>query len=397
MSRRRTKQSLQAILLAAIACLSVLLHERQAIGQLVPSSGTAAATNLPTTVEFIDGVAVRIPDWSRITFRVLGTVNAGGSIPETLEGINLNAALGYEFSRIWEMGASLTEILKVGDVLNNAEGIWTIAEMSLNAIGEFSGRLDELQQIPISEVEFLKDLSLEDLQEAVPPEVAAEIESALAEVGAISAVAGDTLGVIGDGITLGDVPALMELAMAEFPEIENYFLDAVPFLEDVPIDRIADIVEDIPALVRFDALYGNPEGYTFDTISGGFSPLLPCDDPSNPNEVDCEGGNCPHIEIFQLGNFLPGRWVSGRAQKVAGGVGPLKAVGGGVEPTGRLPFGKAFKYAIWGIDSTTDILETRIFFRICVKNPFICTCTPYNIPPEGIPFIPFSRDDYSPA
>ena len=78
---------------------------------------------------------------------------------------------------------------------------------------------------------------------------------------------------------------------------------------------------------------------------------------------------------------------------VKGGHGVLGNLNCGKEPTGRHPFGKVFKLAVWGTDETTDQVETAIFFRFCAKTPFIdLGCTPYFIGP--IPFFGFQRDQW---
>ncbi len=332
---------------------------------------------LPTVTVTVDGETVTLPDWSQISLKSLGTIDVAGIIDHEFDDL-----IGYEFGRVWEAGAELAEVLKFGDL---AEA-WELGELTLNVIGELAGV--DISQLSLNEIGFLKDLSVEDLIEKLPDDVleAAEL------VGDAAEIAGEAFGILDGGITLKDVPALTKIALKEFPEIKDFFLEAIPFLDQIPLDKILKTIEKIPSIVRLDALYGNPEGFTFNTISG------PGPSPKPKPPEDCDGGNCPHVETFLPGNILPGRWVSGEAQKVDGGFGPLKAVGGGKEPTGRLPFGNSLKVALWKIDSVSDTVETRIFFRACAKIPFFGkTCTPYNLPPGGIPFINFSRDNYIPA
>ncbi len=77
---------------------------------------------------------------------------------------------------------------------------------------------------------------------------------------------------------------------------------------------------------------------------------------------------------------------------VKGGQGLLGILNCGKEPTGRNPFGSAFKVALWSVDETKDTAETAIFFRFCKRGIPDLGCTPYFIGP--IPFLPVSREDW---
>ena len=107
--------------------------------------------------------------------------------------------------------------------------------------------------------------------------------------------------------------------------------------------------------------------------------------------VPCEGENCPNIELDDLensgrnirGKFEGSSWISGKYQKVEGGWGCLKSVNGGEEPTGRLPYGSAFKVVVMEPGEKTDTVNTALFFRF--KNA--CGATPYFIGP--VPFFTY--------
>jgi hypothetical protein len=80
---------------------------------------------------------------------------------------------------------------------------------------------------------------------------------------------------------------------------------------------------------------------------------------------------------------------------VKGGEGFLAMVNGGKEPTGRHPFGEAFKVAIWDVDETTGTVSTALFFRICQRGGFLVPdlgCTPYFIGP--IPFMSYRETEF---
>ena len=89
---------------------------------------------------------------------------------------------------------------------------------------------------------------------------------------------------------------------------------------------------------------------------------------------------------------LANKMTSGKFQKVKVGFGPQVIVFNGKEPTGRHPFGKAFKQVVWNIDEAEGSVETTMFFRICKRIAFIGkTCTPYGIGP--VPFITYREKD----
>jgi hypothetical protein len=108
--------------------------------------------------------------------------------------------------------------------------------------------------------------------------------------------------------------------------------------------------------------------------------------------VPCLQNNCAHAEVAGIGRTTGTQWISGKVQKVTGGFGILKALNDGKEPTGRNPFGSAFKQVIWDIDEASGSMETAMFFRICKTIPFVGrTCSPYFIGP--VPFIEYKEKD----
>ena len=84
--------------------------------------------------------------------------------------------------------------------------------------------------------------------------------------------------------------------------------------------------------------------------------------------------------------------MSGKFQKVKGGFGILGNLNGGKEPTGRHPFGKAFKQVIWDVDEASGSITTAMFFRICKRGGFIdLGCSPYFLGP--VPFFTYHEMD----
>jgi murein DD-endopeptidase MepM/ murein hydrolase activator NlpD len=187
--------------------------------------------------------------------------------------------------------------------------------------------------------------------------------------------------------SLSDIPNLDSVELGQYQEWANAFVEDIPGLNQVPLSEFPNPIAEIGGIVmRIDMIYSDAENKSQRTISGsdqvGFS-------------VPCEETKCAQIELDDLENsgtttrsFLEGKqWISGKYQEVPGGFGVLGAVNGGVEPTGRHPFGSAFKLAVMEPDETTDTVDTAMFFRHCHRAPVDLGCTPYFIGP--IPFFTY--------
>jgi murein DD-endopeptidase MepM/ murein hydrolase activator NlpD len=113
--------------------------------------------------------------------------------------------------------------------------------------------------------------------------------------------------------------------------------------------------------------------------------------------VPCKAKSCPHIEFTDpLPVSVPtlsvdGKvWEGGLTHLVPGGFGPLAAVNGGLEPTGRMvvnPQGvdneAEFKVVAVKFDQATGVVTFQAFFRACIRAPFSdkwLSCTPIFIP-----------------
>ncbi|NJN12995.1 MAG: hypothetical protein HC815_35725 [Richelia sp. RM1_1_1] len=180
--------------------------------------------------------------------------------------------------------------------------------------------------------------------------------------------------------TISDIPNLDAVQLSNFNAWENTLIEDVPGLNAVPLASFPlPLTEVGNKVARIDFIWGRAEKRRQRTVSGsdvaGFS-------------VPCKGEDCPHIELDDLensgrnirGKFEGRSWISGKYQKVEGGWGCLKSVNAGKEPTGRLPYGSAFKVVVMEPSETTDTVDTALFFRF--KN--VCGATPYFIGP--VPF-----------
>lgn len=358
---------------------------------------------------------VRLPDWERIALEDFPAVKEGGSI-----GSEFNSYVGYDLSREWLRGDFLVDILKLGDV----EEAFAAQEFSIGEIAAITGT--DSNDIALSSFELVNDQSLKELVRAVPGlgqkrvgQVKPIAKLIKTELGAgydniqleslveSNSIAGNLkLGEVDlSEYSIDDLPGLEDTALKDFARWENAYLSGIPELSGVALAQMPNPISNATMpVMRIDAVWSDAESNRQRTVSGSY------EDGFN---VPCNAGSrCPYIELDDLENSGSGwrlpteglQWIEGRDPEtgnicpnapwgVNGGHGVLGVVNCGKEPTGRHPFGKAFKFAVWGTDETTDSVETAIFFRMCAKTLFVdLGCTPYFIGP--IPFFSFQRDNW---
>ena len=349
---------------------------------------------------------VLLPDWSQISLGSFPAIGSNGSI----DGKSYISQLGYDISRSWTSGMTPDQYLKLGDL---SEALHP-EDFSVDAIGSLIGI--DLDDVALSAFELVGKQTIQHLVEIVPglgelsvSEVEPILDLFKAKIPGLNVFGGgdgDVSGTIGDLISsnetlgelkleemdlsqysLSDIPNLGSVELGQYQEWANAVIDEIPGLNQVPLSEFPNPIAEIGGIVmRIDMIYSDAENKSQRAISGsdqvGFS-------------VPCEETKCAQIELDDLENsgtavrsFLEGKqWISGKYQEVSGGFGVLGAVNGGVEPTGRHPFGSAFKVAVMEPDETTDTVDTALFFRHCHRAPVDLGCTPYFIGP--IPFFTY--------
>ncbi|MBS9387285.1 MAG: M23 family peptidase [Dolichospermum sp. BR01] len=356
--------------------------------------------NLPTRIVEVTNAQSRLPatklllpDWKQISLSQLPGISQSGAI----DGSLYSQTLGYDLSRTWTVGMTPDEYLKLGDI---SEALQT-EKFSLQAIGDITSI--EFNKIALSEFSLIKEQTLSHLAKVVPQLA----QTAVKDIQSIAALL-KTKGIQPANLTLSQVLTQYEVGNIKLGEVDlsKFSLTSIPNLEAVPIQDLTNwmnsFVKNIPGLgqvplglmpnplseignlvMRIDAVYGTAENRRKNTISGsdvqGFS-------------VPCTQKDCAYLELDNLENVgksdrssLEGKqWISGKYQEVEGGWGILKAVNNGREPTGRLPFGKAFKVVVMETDETTDTVDTALYFRFCAWK---MGCSPYFIGP--IPFFSY--------
>jgi murein DD-endopeptidase MepM/ murein hydrolase activator NlpD len=372
------------------------------------SAATQDPGRLPTRIWEIDHAStqgsltsVLLPDWSQISFSRMPPILNNGSF----DGKPYLQSVGYDLSRRWTAGMTPDQFLKLGDISEALQP----EVFSLSAIEQFTGV--NVEQVALSAFPLVGEQTIEHLVQIVPDLGQATVEQVAPIAALFVAKAADALGdevdVAGlpiaqaiasypplgqlklgeidlDQFAISSIPNLTGVQLQQFSGWANSFLKDVPGLGQVPLARFPNPVAEVGSLVmRIDAIYSPAETKRTNTISGsdtqGFS-------------VPCAEKDCAYIELDDLENTGRGarsqlegkQWMSGKYQDVDGGRGVLKAVNRGREPTGRHPFGSAFKVVVMEPDETTDTVDTALFFRYCSET---LGCTPYFIGP--VPFFSY--------
>lgn len=401
-------------LLVVIACIIYSMAAQATIN-------TFGDGNLPTRIvevanpqSRLPATKVLLPDWSRISLNQLPGISQSGAI----DGTPYSQTLGYDLSRTWNVGMTPDQYLKLGDISEALQA----EEFSLQAIQAICASQQrfaialrtqpeantdinsiDLNKIVLSEFPLIGEQTLSHLAQVVP-------ELAKTQVNNITPVATllKSQGIAAFNLTLAQVLTQYEVGQMKLGEIDlsKFSISSIPNLDAVQLQQFTgwmnSNVSDIPGLgqvplglmpnpiteigslvMRIDVVHGPAENRRNNTISGsdvqGFS-------------VPCTQKDCAYLELDDLENAgrsdrskLEGKqWISGKYQEVEGGRGILKAVNNGREPTGRLPFGKAFKVVVMEPDETTDTVDTALFFRFCAWR---MGCTPYFIGP--VPFFSY--------
>lgn len=344
--------------------------------------------DLPTrTLTTSGNTNVLLPDWSQISFSRMPAITESGSV-------NVNG-----IDRKWRQGDTPDKYLTLGDI----DEALRPDLLSLNTITQTLNYPD-LYTFSLDSFPLLGQQTLEELVDAVPslesksaaqvPPIAkllqtkspqTNLNSPLKEIVAPDSALGKLkLNQIDlSPYTVADIPGVETVQLSNFTGWQNSLIKDVPLLNSLSLASFPiKLNESGNTVARIDLIWGKAEKRLGRTVSGsdvaGFA-------------VPCSGQSCPYIELDDLENsgrnirreFEGRSWISGKYQKVDGGWGCLKGVNGGKEPTGRLPFGSAFKVVVMEPDEKTDTVDTALFFRF--KN--ICGATPYFIGP--VPFMTY--------
>ncbi|MEO0769054.1 MAG: hypothetical protein AAFY72_06415 [Cyanobacteria bacterium J06649_4] len=378
------------IFLGLLIGIVVFLFAAPAFASIAPEPA------IPTTAIKWDEDVARVPDWSRISFRTLPPVTADGSFAAPAEA---SQAVGYDLSRTWKAGQTADTYLKLGDLQTSLYpqifNLHTIAALD---------NLD-LQQVALNQLEIAGWQTINDLVTAIPGlsnlpvgqvkpiaqllstsklnvDVSESIGAVLSESPQLGELALGTLGDQLGNFAITDIPGLDNIPIQSLNDWGNSTLAGIPGLANISLEQMPNPISTVGTLGMVDVTYGPAEKDRTNTISGskqaGFN-------------IACQT-DCAHVELTASPQLHGKQWISGKYQAVEGGEGVLKAVNGGKEPTGRHPFGDAFKVAVWDVDESTGIVSTALFFRICHRGIPDLGCTPYFLGP--LPFLNYSEKSF---
>lgn len=369
-----------------------------------------------------------LPDFSKINLNSLPAMSAAGKIEVPP---SLTEQVGFDLNASWNEGDKITSVIKAGHMSDLGIGSMSLNDIdssleqaqSLGNIGSITqlGNLGNAGELPLSSFAPATFQSIRSMSEAIPGlkmqmlssirpfgDLAAQamgggFTGALGGAGGLSMSVenfidqypdiaslklGETLGDL-SGYSISEVPGLDGVPVDKLGGWQNSQVSEIPGLSDLPMDKMKGIDKVIDSstwafVARADVPLTTVEQDRKETVSGSFQSGF---------QVPCEGEGCAHLEltpiagsqmdVMNMGAFANGKaWIAGTSQLVQGGIGALKAVSGGLEPTGRNPYGSTFKQVIINIDEPTGTAMSAMFFRYC--HPML-GCTPYVLGP--VPFM----------
>ena len=398
---KEQKMNQYRYLIAAGLLLSIILHgiirysSGYSIGKLLIQKANAQSSIIQEEVPTELSNNIATPDWSQINFENM-IFSGGGSV----DFPNIENP-GMKEKRTWNAGDSLAEVMELGDFEDSE---FNIEALTLNDISNVTG--EEFKDLTLNDFELVEWQTLADLNAVVPGLSNSKTKS----IKPINDFLKKALpGKYNPNDTIAEVlkknPELKNIELGEYINLEKYKLDSIPNLDKTPINQFTNwqnnTISKVPGLskVPFSEFPGIPvpdmsmvgevdivlkqiENQRWKSISGSYQEGF---------NVPCYNFECAHIEVAGSKNLTGAAWMSGKYQKVKGGFGVLGSLGGGKEPTGRHPFGSAFKQVLWEPNEAEGTITSMMFFRICKRGFIDLGCSPYNVGP--VPFFDYKEMD----
>ncbi len=356
-----------------------------------------------------------VPAWDKISFASLPAINDGGQIQ--IPPVVANQ-LGYNPSRSWPPGSASGDVLKLGDV----QDAFGLEQFSLGAIAQRSGlnlnslslshfpllqsqtlaslvnTISGLENIPLNQVKPLADLVQGNLFRLALGSInfkdfGNQPLSVIASTPALGNLSLDSLNL--NSYTFTQIPGLEQAPLSRFQNWQTASINEIPGLSQVSFSDFPITPSGFLGFVALhDVTYGAKEHRQISThhsITGSDKVDFhyPCDQTKG----------CAHLELnspLSLGiagdptGLHGAQWIKGGTsaggQMVPGGYGILGQINGGKEPTGRLPYGPAFKVVLTDTNESQGTGTFGLFFRVCHRGLIDLGCTPYFIGP--VPWLP---------
>ncbi|NJN12853.1 MAG: hypothetical protein HC836_41935 [Richelia sp. RM2_1_2] len=350
----------------------------------VSSSLAQSQTNLPTRIVTSEkGEQVLLPDWQRISFNQMPVIQKSGSIK--VNGLAREWNAGDTPDKYLILGdideALKPQLLSLGNINYNDLNAFTLKEFPLLGEQTLQHLVDIIPNLAQNKISEIPPIAALLKAESPQTNINTSLINLLSQNPTLAKLKLNQIDL--SKYTISDIPNLDAVQLSNFKGWENTLIKDIPGLNAVPLATYpVPLTEAGNTVARIDLIWGTAEKRRQRTVSGsdvtGFS-------------VPCEEQQCPNIELDDLensgrnirGKFEGSSWISGKYQEVEGGWGCLKSVNEGKEPTGRLPYGNAFKVVVMEPSEKTDTVDTALFFRF--KNA--CGATPYFIGP--VPFFTY--------
>jgi hypothetical protein len=271
--------------------------------------------NLPTRLmPLTTGKKILLPDWQRISFTQMPTIQKSGSIK-----IN-------EFSRQWKAGDTPDKYLTLGDI---DEAL----KPQLFSLSNIANTINSPNTSTLDKFPLLGKQTVQDLAEIVPnlgettiakiPAIASLLKSKYPQINTSTSLSNllsqnPELGKLKlnqinlSSYTISDIPNLDAVQLSKFVGWQNTLIKDIPGLNAVPLASFPlPLTESGNTFARIDFIWGTAEKRRQRTVSGsdvaGFS-------------VPCSGQKCLHIELDNLensgrnirGKFEGSSWISGK-------------------------------------------------------------------------------------
>lgn len=377
---------------------------------LVPRSALAEGTTNPADPAPSSLYpSEKVLDWEQFSFASLPPIQERGGF--TLAPA-LTQQLGYDASRTWQAGSPLDSVLRLGDVQDS----FGLHQFSLNQIAQIT-RLD-LSRFSLAGFGLIPQQTIASLVSAIPNlgqfplSQVQPIAALVAQTTGTLTLGSQTLQTIASSDLLGrlslnnldlskysftQIPGLAAVPLQQFPGWQTSSIAGVPGLSQVPFAQFPLAPGNFLGLIaRHDMTYGGDRAHKESRQTPTKFSITGSDKVGfHYNCVQAKG--CDYIELNAssysgLGALSdPGqrhgaRWIRGGkgdgAQMVPGGRGILGKLNNGMEPTGRLSFGKAFKVVLTDTDESTGTGRFGLYFRVCLRRGIVnLGCTPYFIGP----------------
>lgn len=312
---------------------------------------------------------------------------------------NVTDKLGYDPSRSWNAGQkpdlftmlgdfqdsfklqkfSLTDISQIVNQDFQKVNLESFGVMKFQTLDSLVKAIPNLKDFTLNEVKPIFDLLSQDLSTSF--DANQSIGNLLQQSPHLGKLSLSSLNL--KSYNLDSIPGLSVTPIGSFEKWQGVYIDEIPGLANVPFSQFPNPINPVGAEVGIvDIAFGTDEQQRKLTISGsdkeGFA--VPC------------SSYCAHTELSGSPAVNGKAWVSGKYQLVKGGKGILGSANGGKEPTGRQPFGNAFKVTVWDVSEVDGMISQALFFRVCMRNNFVdLGCTPYFIGP--VPFMTYKEKE----